>query len=119
MPSFQIVAERCNDLFSSTKIGQLRGSVELFSGTQAVGDIAYNLGLASEQQRDYLNQMPDAMAGALKGLVAANLRREQPFGMQFIWFEGAEWEFLISEVHPTSHPDSRGGISLMLRSPKL
>jgi hypothetical protein len=119
MPSFQTVAERCNAIFSSENIPRLKEQVGLFTGAQSVGRIAVGLGLATADQGGYLDSMPEAMGAALKALVAANLLRERPFGMQFLWFEGAEWEFLISEVLPTDQADSRGGISLMLRSPKL
>lgn len=120
MPSFQRVVELCNQAFSSTNIPTVKQEfAQLFSGPDTVGGIARAMGLATAAQGEYLDRMPEAMGSALKALVAANLKRAHPFSMQFIWFEGAEWEFLISEVHPTENADSRGGISLMLRSPKL
>ena len=119
MPSFQTVAEKCNMLFNSDNILSTREFVDHFLSAQSVGSIAVSLNLATQEQGRYLDEMPEAMGAALKALVAANLARKQPFGMQFLWFEGAEWEFLISEVRATDRADSRGGISLMLRSPKL
>lgn len=119
MPGLQIVVERCNAIFRSENAADIARSCELFESERSVSEIAAEMRLADREQVDYLGQMPDGMGAALKGLIAANLRRASPYGMQFLWFEGAEWEFVISEVAPTDRPSSRGNISLMLRSPKL
>ena len=94
MPSFQTVAERCNVLFGSEGIGALRGQVDLFVSHETLGAIAVRLGIANEDQGRYLDSMPQAMAAALKGLVAENLRRDRPFGMQVVWFEGNHAEYV-------------------------
>jgi hypothetical protein len=119
MPRFQTIVERCNRFFGSDNVVQAQRSQGLFSSPKTVGAIAVELELATPEQGTYLDSMPKAMGAALKALIATNLQRTQPFGMQFVWFEGAEWEFLITEVGATQSPDSSGGISLMLRSPKL
>jgi hypothetical protein len=119
MPSFQTVAERCNEVFRSERAGNARVLRELFEGDLSLGEIASRMDLAEGDQVGYLDGMPDAMAAALKALIAENLRREQPYGMQVVPFVGPEWEFLITEVAPTDRPQSRGTISLMLRCPKL
>ena len=119
MPGLQTVVERCNAIFRSDNAVEVSRSRDLFESERSVSEIAAEMGLAEGEQVEYLGSLPDGMGAALKGLIAANLRRERPYGMQFLWFEGAEWEFVISEVAPTGRPRSRGNISLMLRSPKL
>ena len=119
MPSFQMVAERCNDVFRSEKAGEARKYRELFGSTKTVAAIAREIDVATEQHENFLGGMPVGMAAALKALIAANLEREKPYGMQIVPFVGPEWEFTITEVAPTAKPESRGTISVMLRCPKL
>ena len=119
MPSFQTVAERCNEVFRSEHANNARNLCGLFEGDLSLAEIASEMGLAEGEQVGYLDGMPNAMAAALKALIAENLRREEPYGMQVVPFVGPEWEFLITEVAPTGRPESRGTISLMLRCPKL
>jgi hypothetical protein len=119
MPGLQIVVERCNAVFRSENIRETVRWRDVFAGEMSVAEIADQMRLAEGDQIPYLDQMPDGMGAALKALIAANLLRPNPYGMQFLWFEGAEWEFVISEVAPTGRPSSRGNISVVLRSPKL
>jgi hypothetical protein len=119
MPSFQVVAEKFNAILRSEKAADIRNLRALFESDRSVAEIATEMELARGEQVEFLSGMPDGMAAALKALIAANLGRDRPYGMQVVPFVGPEWEFLISEVAPTGRPESRGTISLMLRCPKL
>jgi len=119
MPSFQTVAEECNAIFRSKNAADARNLRELFKSDKSVAKIASEMKLAKGEQVKFLRGMPDGMAAALKALIAANLHRTKPYGMQVVAFVGPEWEFQVTEVAPTGRPRSRGTISLMVRCPKL
>lgn len=119
MPSLQVVAEKFNAIFRSEDAVDVRNLRALFESDRTVAEIASEMELARGEQVEFLRNMPEGMAAALKALIAANLRRDRPYGMQVVPFVGPEWEFLISEVAATGRPESRGTIALMLRCPKL
>jgi len=116
MPGMRAVSESANALFNSGNVGKMKEHVGKFQDTTPLGTIAGELNIANSAAAAYLNGMPRCMQGVVKALVASNLLRSQPWGIQFVWFAASEWELTISEEAGT--PGSKGAIFVSLRSPR-
>jgi hypothetical protein len=63
---------------------------------------------------DFIESMPEAIHEAIRAVIRANLKRDNPVPITFAWQPGYDWELTVNDV--TNTAQTAGGITVILRS---
>lgn len=121
MPWMQAFVGRLNDRFNAQNIGSVNIDVLKTPGMK-LGDTAQKSTggtapiKATNEEKNYINtNVPSALQEALRATLYDAVNRPDPMPVTFVWFPAASWQIEICEVAGTAA--SKGGISVILRSP--
>jgi hypothetical protein len=113
VPTFQAMAERLNERFSSAGVGTIDPG--LFAPGQHLADGLEALGVVTNPaERAWVEAWPAALLESVRALLHEDLTRAAPLAVSWVWMAGYDYRLTFAEAPGT--PATRGGISVLVET---